>query len=562
LWAIPDLTYTPYSVSAESQDSCSACYEGSDSMRISLILILSAACAAVCLPAMAGVCGNHSPAFPVPECRNAGGFATGCPQPGAIRLWTDALRPGLPGQQLAAARDSTGWSTFEVPGADTGFELFQSVDVVNDHLYVAYNAGISVWDIAGVHTEVPIRQVSRDGWRGDFLSFPAVGENDFYIDDIDAMAVDNKVVIGVSGKDTTGITLWEHTPSPTALRQLYQDLDNDSRQVRLAKVGATIYAVAAGSGGVFLYDVSQARNIAAPGCLDESGSVCPGIYRGELGNFFIAHYLDVIQRDGTLYVVASGGNGIQVEIWGVANPSSPGTGTRRFAGLPNGAQGLSFFEQGGHFFLAAVARTGVSWELRIFQVDHCLDADGCTSLGTAVYTRPLPTNAVVRFLTYSKSHDRPYLYYGVEGFEIEGAKAELLLDLSAFPGQVTEITDGGGTYFDACSGHNVDYWGDYYPRQYQRPAAHAATDRQVQRLLFLPRGLRHPRRPRPPGRGVAGRDLLRRLRVRRHVELVVDRSVRRGAQSSSEREKKNASSMAAFSAESEPWMALRSMSVP
>jgi hypothetical protein len=75
----------------------------------------------------------------------------------------------------------------------------------------------------------------------------------------------------------------------------------------------------------------------------------------------------------------------------------------------------------------------------------------------------LPTTAILRFLTYSVSNDRPYLYYGLEGFETEGPKAEMLLDLSSFPSQVTEITDGGGTYFDACSGFNVDYWGDYYP---------------------------------------------------------------------------------------------------
>ncbi|MEE8522426.1 MAG: hypothetical protein V3T72_00725, partial [Thermoanaerobaculia bacterium] len=247
-----------------------------------------------------------------------------------------------------------------------------------------------------------------------------------------------------------------------SIRQLYQDLGNDSRQVRLVETDGTVYAVAAGSGGVYVYDVTRAQALEDP-CLDDSGTVCPGVYRGELGNFFIAHYLDVIRRGENHYVVAAGGPGIPVEIWELANPASPGLAVQRFAGLPSGAQGLAFFKHGGSFYLAAVARVGTTWELRIFNVDGCLDADGCGSLGAPVWTRPLPAASVLRFLTYSESDGRPFLYFGLEGFELAGSKAELLLDLSSFPSQVTEITDGGGTYFDACSGFNVDYWSDYYP---------------------------------------------------------------------------------------------------
>ena len=65
----------------------------------------------------------------------------------------------------------------------------------------------------------------------------------------------------------------------------------------------------------------------------------------------------------------------------------------------------------------------------------------------------------------STSTGTPFLYYGLVG-GFGGSKVEQLLDLTTLgrPGQnITEITDGSPTYFDACENANLGYWAWYYP---------------------------------------------------------------------------------------------------
>ena len=75
-------------------------------------------------------------------------------------------------------RDSTQWTSTTIPGAFWGHELFHGLEILGTKLYVAYNAGFQIWDIAGSNAEDPHRDINKDGWRGDFLDFPATGEND------------------------------------------------------------------------------------------------------------------------------------------------------------------------------------------------------------------------------------------------------------------------------------------------------------------------------------------------------------------------------------------------
>jgi hypothetical protein len=411
----------------------------------------------------AQLCGRNSPAEPVPRCRHRfGGEEIGCGEPDAVRLWPAGLRPGRPGQTLPLDRDSTQWESTTPPGANSGHELFHSVDVVGTDLYVVYNSGLQVWKIDGPRAEFPTRVFSRDGWRGDFLDFPEPGKNDFYTLDVAAIAGGGSNLIAVAAVDTAGVSLWQHVLSPPSLGQLYQDLANDSRQVRLAERHGVTWALAAGVFGIGVYDVSRARELAAP-CLDFAGTVCPGIYRGRLGNVAPATFVDVVERDDGLWIVATGGPGLPLEIWRLSDPAQPATAERMFLGLPGGGQGVAWFEKDGVPYLGVVQRIGISWQIRIYDVAHCLDAGGCGSLGAAVWSRAVPTVAVLRFLTYSVSNGRPFLYFGAEAFELGGSKTELLLDLERFPEEVAAVTDGAGTYFDPCSGHQVDYWGDYYP---------------------------------------------------------------------------------------------------
>ena len=425
-----------------------------------LLAVLAAA------PLTAGACGDNAPARPVPECRRVdGGLEVACGDPDAIGMWPGGLRPGLPGQVLPQERDSTQYNSTTIPGAASGHELFHSLDAVDTHLYVTYNAGVQVWNIAGIRAENPQFLIAKDGWRGDFFEFQSVGENDFYVDDVAAIADgSNRRLVAVSGRHTIGISLWEHTVAPFDFDQLYQDTTNRSQQVRAVEWGNRHYAFAAGPLGVYVYDMTFARDLANP-CEDQGGTVCPGVYKGKLGNTNIALYLDLIERGGKVYVVKSGGNALPVEIWETSNPANPGTAIRRFQGLPAGGNGVAFFELGGVAYLGVVEKVGTSWRVRIYDVDACLDSDGCTSLGPALYSRNvLAAASSAQFLTYSTSDATPFLYYGLNQINLQGSKAELLLDLTGFPGLVSEYTESGATYSDGCSGNTVDYWGDYHPK--------------------------------------------------------------------------------------------------
>ncbi|MEE8526807.1 MAG: PKD domain-containing protein, partial [Thermoanaerobaculia bacterium] len=432
--------------------------------RFRVVLTLVAATMAVPTALFGGFCGNNDPAVPVPECRNQNnGQQVPCSDANAVRLWPAGLRPGLPGQTLPPERDSTDWTSTTIPGALSGHELFHGLDILGNKLYVAYNAGFQVWDIAGSNAERPSRELTKDGWRGDFLDFPSFGENDFYIDDIEVVAAGGKNLIALSGRVTVGFTVWEHSITPLGLVQKYQDLGKRSQRVRVVNQGGINYAFAGGQLGIFVYDISQAQALTAP-CLDDSGTVCPGVYRGRLGETNLSLFLDAIRRDGRVYIAKSGGNGVPVEIWEVTTPSSPGTAVRRFQGLSGGGQGLAFFEVNTIPYLAVVEKVGTGWRLRIYNVNACLDTNGCGSLGPALVDRALNVAASSpQLLNYSLSNSTPFLYYGANEFGLEGDQVEQLLDLSNFPGSVSEITDSGGTYTDNCNGQTIDYWGDYYP---------------------------------------------------------------------------------------------------
>jgi hypothetical protein len=302
-----------------------------------------------------------------------------------------------------------------------------------------------------------------------------VGENDFYVDDLGvAEGFTGARLVGVSGKDTAGFTWWLHDAATGELAQLYQDLGNDSRQVRIVSRNGNVFGFAAGPEGVDVYHGTLAELLytgcppEVPAelcvCLDDHGSACPGIYLGTLPDELPGLYLDVLFRDQGLFVAVSGGTGIPVRIWEV-DPMVPAKAVLRFSGLSSGTQGLAFFERSGHPYLAAVVRqagTPPRWYLRIYDVLGCLT--GCSSLPGEFFSVEVSSGAVQRLLTYSQSGSRPFLYFGLDLIGLEGEGEELLLDLGEFPEVVRELTTGGGSYSDSCSALPVDYWGDYYPQ--------------------------------------------------------------------------------------------------
>ena len=410
-----------------------------------------------------GLCTTgRSPAFAVPS-----------------ELWLDAFRPGntgLANNRIPADRDSTDWVSLTPPGFEFGHELFQALDLLDDYLYVAYNAGIQVWDIGPGNEEIPDRIIVRDGWRGDFLFFQAhdqlPGEDDIVIDDIEVLRPASggpNVYIAVSGNNPVGTTLWRFDTSTSEMTQLYQHKRTSSFQVALIEHDSRIYAFASGVSEFRVYDVTEAESQAP--CLEEAPGDCPGVFLGGLGTISRGGFVDVLQRpSGEILVANSNGanSSLGLELWRLTDPSNPGSATRLFTGLDNLTFGVTLFDLDGHDYLGAVERAGSNIVIRIFQIDQCTGTGTCSLGAATTYSAAnLPSSDSRQFLTYSTSEGTPFLYYGVGSASLGGAKRELLLNLSGLGqgGQITEITDGGPTYLDYCvspQGAPLDYWPYYY----------------------------------------------------------------------------------------------------
>ncbi|MEO1369920.1 MAG: hypothetical protein AAFX50_22290, partial [Acidobacteriota bacterium] len=349
--------------------------------------------------------------------------------------------------------------------------------------FVAYNAGIQVWDLRTTPAN-PRREIFRDGWDGHIEIFPIPGEGDTYIDAIDAIRSPGGgvVYVAAAGEIGHGLAFWRFDPEERLLTQTFQDAGRTFRDVELVERNGRIYAFATDPsdslGGVLVYDVTAADS--SP-CFDETWpTTCPMLL-GHLGTIVDATYVDTLERGGNLYVVASDGSStasdpMAVEIWRVDDPAQPeappsGNSLPIFQGLETNHRGVQIFEIDGQPTLATIFVDPTSTPnlsiLRFYDLTGCLAADGCASLGPALWTLELPgIDGNFQFLTASKSRGRTFVYYGLETTPLEGRRVEQLLDVTGLGpngnGQAFEITEVGGDYRDPDSGLLVDYWGDYY----------------------------------------------------------------------------------------------------
>ena len=383
-------------------------------------------------------------------------------------------RPGSTGltcDQIPRDRDSSDWESLTVPGLGSGHENFQGLDVLDNFLYVAYNAGISVWDLT--NPERPSRTAEADGWPPfhDFFFFPDPGEDDFFIEDIAVIKPSSggsRVYIAVSGRSPVGFTIWDFNTNNGVLNQLYQNPSN-TRMVRLEEYGSTIYAFAGHENGIDIYNVSQA--ISQAPCLDGTNS-CPGVFVGEI-NTNSGGFIDILKKsNGITYISNSDGNGINtlgVDLWQLNDPSNPGGAIRRFSGLDTRSFGTALFEKGGDTYMGVIERVGSDNRIKIFDIDACLNTNCGATPGTLTFNNlAIPPYSTRQFLTYSEAGTNrvPFLYYGLRTSSLGGDPVEHLLDLTTLGTgnqNITEITDGGPTYFDDCQNRELGYWSYYYP---------------------------------------------------------------------------------------------------
>lgn len=394
------------------------------------------------------------------------------------------FRPGVTGlacDQLPSGMDSSGWESLTVPSRFASHEQYQGLDVLGDFLYVAYNAGIQVWDIGGEKAEQPVEVAAADGFPpfNNWLIFPHPAEDDFFVEDIDVLAPSSGgslVYIAVAARGPVGFSIWQFNTNNGALTQLFQETSN-SRMARLVEfdgpTGPVLYAFSGHGNGVRVFNVTEA--IAAAPCADDagvSGSPCPNVFEGSLSTNSGGFIDTYVAPSGAIYLSNSDGNlvnSLGVELWQINNPSNPSGAIKRFSGLNTVSFGTSLFEKGGDTYLSVVERVGSSNRIKIFDIDACLTSNCSGTPGTLVFDDlPLPPYSTRQFLTYSEggSNNVPFLYYGLRASSLAGDHVEQLLDLTSLgtvSQNITEMTDGGPTYFDTCQQEDLGYWSYYYP---------------------------------------------------------------------------------------------------
>lgn len=450
--------------------------------------LLAAMLAGVFVPsAFAGdICSEEgTPASTVPQFRSE--------NPGQSIWPLDAFDQVLfkPASEIPANRDSTDYITQTIPGNSSGHELFQDVAGVegdDDWLYVAYNAGLQIWDLR-VDPDDPRRELFRDGWLGQFEFFPGFGEGDTYISSIDVIAsTGNNVLIALAGELGHGVSFWRWNTATEVLTQIYQETGIGVLDIKLIEhSNGRIYALGsdkdASAGGLHVFDVSAAD--ASP-CFDDNPGIggCSTVYEGDVAaNAGDSNYIDSegsyvdawTAANGDIYVVASDGSAkvtdpLTVEIWRLDNPEnpvSPGGATRMFQGLSTNTRGVQLFEVGTSQFLAVIDVISASnTVLRIYDASNCVDGSPCGSLGSSLFNYSLPSNTGnFQYLSFSRSGSRSFLYYGLETTGTGGPRVEQLFDVSSLDDvspAIFEITDAGANYIDPCNGQSIDYWGDYY----------------------------------------------------------------------------------------------------
>jgi PKD repeat protein len=428
-------------------------------LLLGLVLLLGTSVAGF---AQQFTCSEGRPAFSVPASIDG------------TSLW-GSLRPGDQtggaNERLPDDRDSTDYTGNNVPGLTR--PLFSSVDVEGDWVFASYATGFRIYS-AGEKPQPAGTADLRTGLCDPSNLYPLTPECTeikHFFNDIDAPEGKHDIV-AMAGLPPVGMII-ANTANKSQPFILYQDIgkgsDTNGTQVYSATIGGRDYAFLAanvGALGLHLYDMTAARSLNR--CLENSSTgplLCSGVYKGRIGGARMAVYVDgVATSSGHFIAVSSGGFGQEkgVEIWNVSNPNSPiSVGRFLTAGSDAISHGVALWEKADRQYLAI----HIGDKGQIFDITDCLPG-GCTSL-PKIWERPWTDwgkapNAVRYFVTFSRSGNTPFLYFGAADQCGSGLQREFLFNVSN-ASNPDEITPENTVTID---GKVIDYWGWYYSGNY------------------------------------------------------------------------------------------------
>ncbi len=348
-------------------------------------------------------------------------------------------------------RDNTDFNEFSIPGnpADhygSAEPVWLSLDIDGGYLYAAISHGMQIWDLRTT-PEQPLFIKTVDG-PSTFRQWPS-GERKQVLSDI---AVQSDLAAMV-GQPSVGIAIVDSTDKIHP-RLAYQDGDKNANQVYAATIAGRAYAfidahstVAGETVGLLAYDMTRARDYSA--CLDNGGA-CPGVMVRQISPDTSFGYVD----GADTYVAASRGTARGVWIWNVADVLNPSLKLSTLT--TESVYGIALWRDlsSGKYYLATRHDT----QARIYDASCIATANGCTGLGSPIWTKAMPGGTPQYYVTFSRTPTASYLVFGSDQVCGGGAAREFVYDVTnpAVPVDLTPpqmVTIGGVP---------TTYWTWYY----------------------------------------------------------------------------------------------------
>lgn len=366
------------------------------------------------------------------------------------QLW-GALEPADLGQ-LPANRDTT---DFDGVGSFETNPYWLSLDVEQGWVFTATSTRVQVWDARSTPGSPSLswdRGINSAGliWAADAHAFSVFEDVDAPPGKSDRMAIVGRYGVGMaiydtSVKDNPSIKYQDNGPGTTPSR--------NAKGVYATTIGGVDYAFIAAdaSGGVFAYNMTAAKNLASRCNERQPGTtVCPGVYLGKIGTRTLASFID---GAGSYIVFSSKFAPKGFEIWNVSNPSAP---VQVMNGLPSESiYGVALWQDGAKYYLA-LRTAGSTGQGRIYDVS-CITGGSC-SLGSALWTKSMPSNGDPQVTDSTGTGNVPYLYFGDSNYCLSGNQNEWLYNVSN-PSSPVDLSPQGTVILD---GEAVSYWGWYY----------------------------------------------------------------------------------------------------
>ncbi len=363
-----------------------------------------------------------------------------------------------------------------------GQSFYHDLDTAGGYLFAASGRTFEIFDISPIPS-TPNRPLARIRAQ-PVLPFWSSGDGggSFFLNHVRA-ATDDLVAIGMGGQ---GLSIW-NTTSKFSPRVAYQDKGVLAKQMHIVfqdNAHWAFVADAGSSGGLMLYNLTNAEGLNR--CVDDSPSStpCSGVFQSEIGD---RPGVSALAGAGDFLAVIPPGISASVEILDVSSPRMPTSKlSGRLASFPESVTDVAIWQADGKLYLATV-NVVVSTNTSAVKI---YDATCATTPGACSLPAPLvsiaasdPAGGTQSTLSASSSGARHFLYVGNSRRSGCKPQREYLFDVTN-PSSWSDVSPSvdpagywGWFYMDCATGfNNVKPWRGYFSGDTFFRAAHSGLD--------------------------------------------------------------------------------------